>query len=299
MDGLTIDQRYGYIADTLAQYVHTGWEKIDETNVYQERNAALYAILHTMVQEYMLPNSRLEGQEHFLSFIEQVRAGKKGIILMEHYSNLDLPIFASLLEHADEPAIREIPERLVAIAGMKLNEEHSMIRALAQAFTRIVIYPNRTLDTIDDPTVRAQEELRCRIINRAAMRVLHTVRQQGKIVLVFPSGTRYRPGNPETKQAVREIDSYLRIFDIVIFVSINGCCLRIDMSKAHEMIADKLYRDTVIVASSPVFECADFRKETIESTGTSDPQQAIAQRITALLETQHTQYEQLRLSITH
>ena len=38
------------------------------------------------------------------------------------------------------------------------------------------------------------------------------LKKQGKIILVFPSGTRYRPGCPDTKRGLREIDSYLRLF---------------------------------------------------------------------------------------
>ena len=74
------------------------------------------------------------------------------------------------------------------------------------------------------------------------MRALDRVRKEGQAVLVFPSGTRYRPGKPETKKGVREIDSYIRLSDVMMLVSINGNCLRFsDVITSYSIHYTKLY----------------------------------------------------------
>ena len=67
---------------------------------------------------------------------------------------------------------KKLAEKLVAIAGMKLNEENQLISAWAEAYSRIIIYPSRSLASIKDPAKRAEEEARSRKINMASMRFL-------------------------------------------------------------------------------------------------------------------------------
>ncbi|GHU25193.1 glycerol-3-phosphate O-acyltransferase [Spirochaetia bacterium] len=289
MEGQTLKERYGHLTDALLRLSRPGWEKIDESNVYQEGNPALRKMLtDVMIKEIMLPNSHLEGREHFAAFSKSVQSGKTGLILMEHYSNLDTPEIYYLLEKDPDPLIRDIESRMIAIAGMKLNEEDPMIRAWAESFTRIVIYPSRSLASIADPVVAAQEDARSRAINGAAIRALHNARKQGKVILVFPSGTRYRPGHPETKRGVREIESYLRIFDVMILVAVHGSGLRIDMDRPNDMLSDRVVQDTVVLTASPVLDCKTFRKEVLATVQPDeDPKQVVADRIMASLETLH------------
>jgi glycerol-3-phosphate O-acyltransferase len=289
MDGLSLIERYKHLFGQLIQFSHAP-ARISELNVYQEGNPDTRKLMDTIVEENLLPDSRLEGREHFADFLTQVSAGKRGLLLAEHYSNLDLPILFYLLEHDEGSFGKEIAQRIVAISGLKLNEEDPLVRAYTEAFTRIVIYPSRSLAKVGDP----EEINRGKKINMAAMRAMDTARRNKQIIMVFPSGTRYRPGKPETKRGVREIDSYLRIFDIMILVSINGSCLRLSSDNPENMLADQVYRDNVIVASSPVIECKPFRDAIIGgmdlSSGT-DPKQVTVNRVMDLLEEQHIKYE--------
>jgi glycerol-3-phosphate O-acyltransferase len=86
------------------------------------------------------------------------------------------------------------------------------------------------------------------------------VRKEGNAVLVFPSGTRYRPGKPETKRGVREIDSYIRLSDVMLLVSINGNCLRFSDDPA-DMLGDICEPDRIVMTASPVIDCVAFREE--------------------------------------
>lgn len=292
MDGLSLKERYGHLFGQLSELSHAP-DKINEFNVYQEGNQSIHKMMDAMLKENLLPGSRLEGREYFADFLEQVKTGKRGLLLSEHYSNLDLPVIFYLLEHDGSDFGREIAQKLIAISGKKLNEDDPLVRAYTEAFTRIVIYPSRSLAKVTDP----EEINRGKKINMAAMRAMDRARLNKQIIAVFPSGTRYRPGKPETKRGVREIDSYLRIFDIMILVSINGSCLRISPHNTEDMLADQVFHDKVIVASSPVMECKPFRKTIINSIDPAsgiDPKQATADRIMELLEEQHITYEAVR-----
>jgi glycerol-3-phosphate O-acyltransferase len=290
MDGLPLSERYKHLFDQLRQFSFAP-DKVSELNVYQEGNPNTRKIIDSMVVENLLPGSRLEGREHFSDFLTQVAAGKRGILLAEHYSNLDLPILLYLLEHDEGDFGKEIARRIVAISGLKLNEEDPLVRAFTEAFTRIVIYPSRSLAKVTD----SEELNRGKKINMAAMRAMDETRRNRQIILVFPSGTRYRPGQPETKRGVREIDSYLRIFDIMILVSLNGSCLRLPPGDSENMLADQVFHDKVIAASSPVIECRPFREAILSNLGPCiDPKQVTVNRIMELLEEQHTRYEAVR-----
>jgi glycerol-3-phosphate O-acyltransferase len=292
-DGLSIRERYGHVFARLASYSHAP-AKINESNVYEEANPATRKIIDAMVKDNLLPGSRLEGREHFAELLELVKSGKSAIILPEHYSNMDLPVMLYLMEHDGSSFGKELSERIVAISGVKLNEADPFVRAYTEAFTRIVIYPSRSMEKLTDP----EEISRGKKINMAAMRALYSARQNGQIITVFPSGTRFRPGKPETKRGVREIDSYLRLFDVMILVSINGSCLRITPENSESMLEDKVFHDRIIVAASPVIACKPFRESVLAALppDTADPKQAAVNRIMELLEEQHTAYEKIRAS---
>ncbi len=296
MKGIPLGERYKHLfgalqANTKAPAV------ITEENVFQKGNDAILPIVDGMLDENFLEGSRLEGLEHFENFLNLVKEGKRGLILMEHYSNLDLPALIYLLRKDAGAMGEDLAKRIVAIAGMKLNEEDPMVRAWAEAFSRIVIYPSRSLSSIKDPEKYAEEEAKSKKINMASMRALDASRKRGEVTLVFPSGTRYRPGKPETKRGVREIDSYLRLSDVMILVTINGSCLRINEEDPSNMLSDLVIPDCVVLSSSPVFECKAFRNEVINAV--SDPEvdkkQAVVDRVMDLLNEQHEEIEKIRL----
>jgi len=295
MKGIPLGERYKHLfgalqANTKAPAV------ITEENVFQKGNDAILPIVDGMLDENFLEGSRLEGLEHFENFLNLVKEGKRGLILMEHYSNLDLPALIYLLRKDAGAMGEDLAKRIVAIAGMKLNEEDPMVRAWAEAFSRIVIYPSRSLSSIKDPEKYAEEEAKSKKINMASMRALDASRKRGEVTLVFPSGTRYRPGKPETKRGVREIDSYLRLSDVMILVTINGSCLRINEEDPSNMLSDLVIPDCVVLSSSPVFECKAFRNEVINAV--SDPEvdkkQAVVDRVMDLLNEQHEEIEKIR-----
>ncbi len=296
----SIREKYGDFFKQLAN-ASVAAAKIDETNVYQPANPVTRQIMDKLVAENMKEGSRLEGKENFKAFYNAVvNEGKKGLILMEHYSNADLPALMWLLEHDLGETGKDLAKRIVAIAGMKLNEENPMVRALAESFTRVVIYPTRSLSKAEANAQSEEEakaeEKKARTINLAAMRAMDECKRRGEVILVFPAGTRYRPGHPETKRGLKEIDSYLRMFDVMILVTINGSCMTIDMNNPDDMLADLIEPAVQIFTASDVIECKEYRKNYLASLPEDcpDTKQAMIDHVMARFDEQHERIEPLR-----
>lgn len=290
----TLKGKYGNHFAEMAQVSHAA-EKIDETKIYEEANLATRKYMNIILDDNFLPDSGLINPENFKAFYESVvKEGKTGLILMEHYSNLDLPGIIYLLEKHGEDWSKDFASRIVAVAGMKLNEAHPLVRAWTEGFSRVVIYPTRSLNAVNQKEEiteeeKIEEEKRARKINFAAMRKVDELKKQGKIILVFPSGTRYRPGCPDTKRGLREIDSYLRLFENVLLVGVNGNSLRIDMENPDDMLADIVVQDTITLTASPIINCKEFRNKVLATLpeDTPDPKQVIVDTIMAELDKVH------------
>ena len=295
MEGKSIREKYGFMFAKMAEAAHAAAE-IDETNVYEEANPETRKFMDQLSGENLAEGSGIGGRENFEAFFDAVQSGKSGLILMEHYSNLDLPALIYLLEHDGSEKCAELSRRIVAIAGMKLNEDDPKVRAFAESFTRVVIYPTRSLVKITDEKLRAAEEAKARKINLAAMKAMDKCKKQGKVILVFPSGTRYRPGKPETKRGLREIDSYLRLFDTMILVTINGLSMHIDPAHPDDMLADILNPEAMVFTASPLIECKSFRKDFMAKLPESeaDPKQRVIDHVMELFDSQHAAVEAKR-----
>jgi glycerol-3-phosphate O-acyltransferase len=262
--------------------------KITEDNVYQQGNAEIRPLLDKMVEALVLPGSGISGMENLRDLYQKSQEGHSCLLLLEHYSNMDLSLFDYLVrqEAGGEP----IADSLVAIAGMKLTEDSPVVAAFASAYTRLVIYPSRSLQGID-PEKNREELLRSASINRAVTRALIRIKEKGKIVLVFPSGTRYRPWDPSTKRGVREIDSYIRIFDYMCPVAVNGEVLHV---RQGDMMEDSVSSDLVRLTIGPVLSCTDFRnkaRNAAETAGVEDKKQTTVNAIMEFLEGMHNAAE--------
>jgi len=261
-------------------------------NVYQEGNGAILPLLDGMVDPLMLPGSGVDGMENLEELLAKAESGKSCILLLEHYSNFDLSIISRLVRKAGGRG-KDIADAIVAIAGMKLNEDDPVVAAFASAYTRVVIYPSRSLHGMD-PEKKKVEIPRSIAINRAAMKAMETVKTQGKIILLFPSGTRYRPWDPSTKKGVREIDSYLRSFDYMCCVALNGMILHVQQT---DMMNDIVTKDIIRVTAGPIYSCAEFRENALakaETTGVEDKKQAAVDAIMEELERLHNEAEDKR-----
>jgi len=239
---------------------------ITEENVFQEGAEDILPFLDKIVDSLILPGSGVEGMENLEELLDKAESGNSCLLLPEHYSNLDLSLISRLVR-IEGGRGDAIARAIVAIAGMKLNEESPAVSAFASAYTRLIIYPSRSLQSLDAVKDRA-EIIRSNAINRAAMRTLNEIKVKGKLILVFPSGTRYRPWDPSTKRGVREIDSYIKSFDYMCPIAINGEVLHV--RHGDDMLDDSVSRDLVRITAGPVISCGEFRDKVRAGTDTID-----------------------------
>lgn len=300
MENKSIREAYGeHFKAMLANSVAAA--KIDSTNVYQPANLKNKEFIDKLVSDNLDPASYFKNMDNFVDFFNQVKSGKSGLLLLEHYSNTDLPEFIYMLEHNSDGKLTEFADKIVAVAGMKLNEANPAVRAFAESFSRVVIYPTRSLDKASEKAQseeeKKEEEQKARKINMAAMRAMDDCKKRGQVILVFPSGTRYRPGHPETKRGLKEIDSYLRLFDIALFVSINGSVLQMQPGHEEDMLSDLCVRDKVVFTASKVIECKKYRKEFLDSlpADCEDQKQAMIDHVMEILDKQHEETEKTRV----
>lgn len=262
---------------------------VTKDNVYQEGNKKNRDLVNEILQTLMLPGSGLKGHDNIVDLYEKAKAGHSCIILMEHYTNFDLPNLHYLLEQSDDPGT-EISDAIIPIAGFKLNEEDPVVSAFTEAYTRIVIYPSRTIKSITDETELKKETQRSTQINRAALNKIQEVKKKGKIILVFPAGTRYRPWVPNSKKGVKEIDGYLRLFDYMVFIGMNGNIL--EPNEGDNMIMDVPDRDVVLLTVSPVQTCKEFREKHRKTAPEgADPKQHVVDQVMKELEDIHNSSE--------
>ncbi len=176
---------------------------------------------------------------------------------------------------------------------MKLNEEDPFVRAFTDGYTRIVIYPARGLEAIEDPEVYARERRRSSEINRAALHELVRCKNQGYLVLVFPAGTRYRPGVPESKRGIAQIDSYMKRFDWVCPVGIGGNLLHVNPS--GKMREDWTNEDVLVYKVGELIDAPSFRAyHRAGAPEGVDPKQHVVDQLMAQLEEIHEEVESYR-----
>jgi glycerol-3-phosphate O-acyltransferase len=265
---------------------------VTEDNVYQEGNENILPIMDEMARRFLLPGSGADGMENLEELLAKAESGKSCLLLVEHYSNFDLSLVSLLVRMAGGRG-EDISKALIAIAGMKLNEDNPVVAAFAGAYTRIVIYPSRSLHGMDAERKKA-ELARSFAINRAAIKVRDDLKKQGKLILLFPAGTRYRPWDPSTKKGVREVDSYLRSFDYMCCVALNGEILHVQQT---DMLNDVITKDIVTITAGPVQSCDAYRNKAraaAEAAGIADKKQAAVDAVMAELDTLHSQAEEKR-----
>ncbi len=273
----------------------TGSPMVTEMNVYQEGNPTNKPLVRQIVQDLLLPGSRIIGREHLTELRHLAQRKKACLVLMEHYSNFDIPVFYELLERGNEETQR-IADSIVSVAGVKLNETSKLVLAFTEVFTRVVLYPARSFGNITDPRQLREAEKRRARINIAAMKMLNALRKQGRLILVFPSGTRYRPWDPSTGRGLREIDTYLKFYSYMVTVAVNGNCLIPNPNDC--MDEDFVAKDVVIYTVSPVRKCSEFRREALRGRNhVEDPKQHVADRVMTTLARLHERTERARLRL--
>lgn len=226
--------------------------KITPDNIFQEGIRHNYDLFMGLVDELMLPGSSVIGAENLQKTLLLIEKKKSVLFLMKHSGNFDVPCFYSLLSRKGRQ-YQDILDLLVFIAGRKLNEDSVMVKTFSEIFNRLVIVPNREIPPERDdetPEQRAHREavvIEAARINRAALRKMVSLKNEGRIIALFPMGGRPMPTLKE--KGVKETTSYMRFFDYVHFIEMRGNLLPV----GHKMKEEVTQRDKIVfVISEPV-----------------------------------------------
>ena len=117
---------------------------VTEENVYQEGDPDVLSIVDEMIDHLALPGSGIDGIENLEELLTKAESGKACLLLVEHYSNMDLSIVSTLTRRLGGRG-KDIGDSIIAIAGMKLNENNPIVAAFTGAYSKIVIYPSRSI----------------------------------------------------------------------------------------------------------------------------------------------------------
>jgi glycerol-3-phosphate O-acyltransferase len=296
MDDSSILNRSVY-APLIEQMIanSVGANVVTDKNVYQEGSPVNKPLMKRIVSDLLLPGSGILGMENLLELHQVALRRKACLVLMEHYSNFDIPNLYELLEREPNGG-QEIADAIVSVAGVKLNETSPLVLAFTEVFTRVVIYPGRHSSPDPASEEHHENERRRARINIAGLKALNTLRREGRLILVFPSGTRYKPWDPSTARGLKEIDTYIKFYSHMVTVAINGNTLL--PNPAGSMDEDFIRRDVVQYTVSPVMKCSDFRREALrESTEEEESRkQRVVDALMAALARQHTETEKGRLA---
>lgn len=268
----------------------TGDNGFRPNNVVQKGNAKNRTIISKMIDYLLIKDSRIDGKKNLEELFNLSKNGNSCLILMEHYSNFDYPILYKMIDEQ----IDADPENMYPMAGMKLTETNKQVSAFSNAYNKIVIYPSKSIDSEPDP--EKQKELRkaSAPFNIAAMKALTHNKNNGKVILVFPAGTRVRPWAPESKKGVREMFSYIKTFDYICFIGKNGNIL--PPHKSDRMDMDSPVQDLIILTAEKPIKGRAYVKSLLEDLPEGeDKKQYVVSHVMKHLFTLHDRVEINRL----
>ena len=241
-----------YSEKMKANYCSAENQKITPANVFQEGIHHNYDLFIELVDRLMLPGSRVEGAKHLTTALSLIEKKQSILFLMKHVGNFDVPCFYSLLSREGTP-YQDILDRIVFIAGRKLNEDSMFVKTYTEIFSRLVIVPNREIpqeapgETLEQKSHRETVIKEASLINRAALRMMIQLKKEGRIIVLFPMGGRPKPWLKE--KGVKETTSYMKLFDYVNFIEMKGNLMPVGKNMAEE----SPQRDKIVfVISEPV-----------------------------------------------
>ena len=286
---MSIMETNGDIVEILLKN-DTGDNGFRPDNVLQCGNEKNRKIISSLLDQLLLKGSRIDGKENIDELFKLSSEGKSCLILMEHYSNFDYPLLYKMIEEQLEAD----PENMYPIAGMKLTETDPRVAAFTNAYNKIVIYPNSYIEKEKDPVKKAEMKKESAPINIASVKALTKAKNTGKVILVFPAGTRVRPWDPNSRKGVREMFSYIKTFDYICFVGKNGNIL--PPHESDKMDMDVPVQDLVILTAEKLIKGKDYIKSVIEHMpeGEDQKQYVVSQVMNHLFEI-HDRVEPLRL----
>lgn len=258
-----------------------GDRRITPENVYQAGRGENLDLVLSLQEKLLLPGSGFEGLEHLDEALTRYKEGKRLILLLEHKGNFDVPAFHFLLRRED-PRYHLLLDRLVYVAGRKLNEESEAVKRFTEVFSRLVIVPRREIpapkadETPEEASARAEATTEAVRINRAAFRKMFSLIEEGAIIGLFPLGGRPKPNLPPIP--VKETTTYLKHFDWMLLVGMAGNTLPVGTGRMEEEVPR---RDRVVFRVAPPRPCGLYLKEAKAAYAAAPPEDIDFEQFTA------------------
>lgn len=227
--------------------------EISVDNVFQPAFKHNRPLFVELCSELLLAESGVDGFENLVKLSRLSEKGESCLICAKHCSNFDVPNFYTLLSRYGQEAL-DIFDRIIFIAGRKLNEDVPETKMLTEMFNRVVLSPQSYLDSLGPDGDEKRKE--AKHINIAAQRKIRELRKQGYILLLYPTGTRTRSDVPKTSRALKQAESYLRMFDNVCFMNVLGNTLPPMLS--GDMVSEIPHTDVVKFIVGPVQKVGDW-----------------------------------------
>lgn len=277
----------------LAPMFTKNFEEVTAETVYKEGRPEARVLFNQILKPFLLPKSRIINPQYLKELYDLSQQGKACLLLPEHYGNFDLSNICYLTDQ--EPCLGpDFANALVAVAGAKLSLDNPTIATFAQIYSRVVIFPSRGMESIQDEKKREEERKKTLPINLASIKEITRRKYQKQMFLVFPSGTRIRPWQEETKSGVPEIYNYLRIFEYTCLVSINGNNLPINPN-VNIMTEDEPTPENVFLGVGPATRTEDLIEQCSQGMpADADPKAYIVTNMMKKLFALHEETEQIR-----
>ena len=224
--------------------------ELTHETVLRWANRDIQPIFAAIARRLLLPGSGILGIENLRELIKLAGDGNACLICLNHRSNLDVPTFLALL---NDRLQGDLFDRIIWIAGRKLEEDVGMTSVLVQSFNRVIVTPHGWFRGAHSE--RRVREARC--INIAAKRSISRMRHKGWVFALFPAGTRTRPNDRSTEEAIAETDSYLKLFDYLVLGRIDGCTMPVAMDQ--DLTHETPMLDRVTIVLGPVERTSQFR----------------------------------------
>jgi 1-acyl-sn-glycerol-3-phosphate acyltransferase len=169
--------------------------KITENgNGIVERNGWARAMV---MAEAVTIRSHVVGVENLGMAREIVCQEKPLFMLLDHRSNADAPAIEKALI---KRGFGDLAEKLVFLRGTRLDKSRDT-RFLSQGFSHIDVWPQT------EKPITKEEEKQAVSMMRVATRALDEAVKEGRVIVIFPEGTRTRTG--KLGEGIPEIAHYL------------------------------------------------------------------------------------------
>ncbi|MGR3318905.1 MAG: 1-acyl-sn-glycerol-3-phosphate acyltransferase [Candidatus Anammoxibacter sp.] len=233
-------------------------------NVFQPAIKQNRPLFSEVCSKLMKSGSSITGLHHLIALSELAKDGESCLVCAMHTSNLDVPNFYTLMKNQGNKAL-DCFDRIVFVAGRKLNEDSPATKMLTEMFSRVVLSPKSYFDTLRPEEVKRRTL--AKQTNIAAIYKILELSNHGHILLLYPTGTRTRPDKPESSRALKETATYLRMFENLCFMNVLGNTLPPVLS--NNLVSEIPHYDVVKFIVGPIVKTKEWLQSATDHSSTN------------------------------